>query len=82
MRTTLLATVLAVAATASMPTLAARPDGASARPAVSDRYEMARQHDNIGSTQGRPDQAQFVGPFQLHDGLLPNGIMPNPPTYG
>jgi hypothetical protein len=25
---------------------------------------------------------QFVGPYQLHNGLLPNKLTPNPPTYG
>ena len=25
---------------------------------------------------------KFIGPYPLHNGLLPNGLMPNPPTYG
>jgi hypothetical protein len=25
---------------------------------------------------------QFIGPFELHNGLLPNGLMPNPFNYG
>jgi hypothetical protein len=29
-----------------------------------------------------PARPQFVGPFELHHGLLPNGLMPNPFNYG
>jgi hypothetical protein len=25
---------------------------------------------------------QFIGNYPLHNGLLPNGLTPNPPTYG
>jgi hypothetical protein len=25
---------------------------------------------------------KFIGPYPLHNGLLPNGLTPNPPTYG
>jgi hypothetical protein len=25
---------------------------------------------------------QFLGTYPLHNGLLPNGLTPNPPTYG
>jgi hypothetical protein len=25
---------------------------------------------------------QFIGTYPLHNGLLPNGLTPNPPTYG
>lgn len=25
---------------------------------------------------------QFIGTYPLHDGLLPNDLTPNPPTYG
>lgn len=25
---------------------------------------------------------RFIGPYELHNGLLPNGLLPNPPTYG
>jgi hypothetical protein len=32
--------------------------------------------------QKPPVQPQFVGPFELHDGLLPNGLMPNRFNYG
>ena len=28
----------------------------------------------------RPEQ--FIGNYPLHNGLLPNGLAPNPPTYG
>lgn len=28
------------------------------------------------------DAPRFVGTSEVHDGLLPNGLMPNPPTYG
>jgi hypothetical protein len=30
----------------------------------------------------RLNQPQFIGPSQLHNGLLPNGLTPNPPSYG
>jgi hypothetical protein len=26
--------------------------------------------------------SEFIGPYSVHDGLLPNGLTPNPPTYG
>ena len=29
-----------------------------------------------------PHVPRFIGPYELHDGLLPNGLTPNPPTYG
>jgi hypothetical protein len=25
---------------------------------------------------------KFIGRYPLHNGLLPNGLTPNPPTYG
>ena len=30
----------------------------------------------------QPDAPRFIGTSELHDGLLPNGLTPNPPTYG
>ena len=31
---------------------------------------------------GQPLRPRFIGPFELHHGLLPNGLTPNPFTYG
>ena len=58
-------------------------------PAVPDRqvdtsnsYLVAPlvQQPSVGPAQ--LDAPRFIGPYELHDGLLPNGLTPNPPTYG
>jgi hypothetical protein len=30
----------------------------------------------------RSPEPQFIGRYRLDNGLLPNGLAPNPPTYG
>jgi hypothetical protein len=35
---------------------------------------------SVGSAH-RP-ALKFIGRYPLHNGLLPNGLTPNPPTYG
>jgi len=45
-------------------------------------YFMAPLVQQPSPVPGQVDAPRFVGPYQLHDGLLPNGLTPNPPTYG
>ena len=49
---------------------------------TSNSYFMAPliQQPSVVPAQLQP--SQFIGPYELHDGLLPNGLTPNPPTYG
>ena len=37
---------------------------------------------SVSPVSAQQDATRFIGTSELHDGLLPNGLMPNPPTYG
>ena len=80
MKTTLLAATLAL--------IVGAPLVASAADVAQSRFRAAAYQERAGATQ-RPSSStpsvvepQFIGPFELHNGLLPNGLRPNPFTYG
>ena len=38
--------------------------------------------NGCGTKAKQPAPPRFVGPFELHNGLLPNGLTPTPFNYG
>ena len=78
MKTTLLATTLAMVAVAPLVALAAQ----SAPPAVADGRGTTLQRDDRRPAIGMSLQPQLIGPYEVRHGLLPNGLTPNPFTYG
>jgi hypothetical protein len=51
------------------------------QPQVSDSYETPLVQRPLLAPA--PMHApRFIGTYQLHDGLLPNGLLPNSPTFG
>ena len=82
MKTTLVAATLAL--------LAGVPLAASASEAIPSTsgttlfvcYQTAQPPVGCVPAAGEAVRRRFIGPFELHHGLLPNGLTPNPFTYG
>ena len=83
MKTTILAATLAM--------LISGPVFASERGSVPAATSAAVKVEHVKTTQPPSDHKpalqasvppQYVGPFEVHDGLLPNGLAPNPFNYG
>ena len=85
MKMVLLAATLAMLTAAP---LAAYADAAQSnkstlsRADASDSYFVAPLVQRPSLVPAPPHAPRFIGPYELHDGLLPNGLTPNPPTYG
>ena len=58
------------------------PHGAHGQAGASNTYFMAPIVQQPSVMLEQRDAPRFIGPYELHDGLLPNGLTPNPPTYG
>ena len=58
------------------------PHGAHSQAGTSNAYFMAPIVQQPPVMPAQQDAPRFIGPYKLHDGLLPNGLTPNPPTYG
>lgn len=82
MKTTLLATALAMVTVAPLVALAAQSAPASDRPSVTDGRGTTLQRDDSGPAIGMSLQPRLIGPYEVRHGLLPNGLTPNPFTYG
>ena len=79
MRTLLLAA--AIAGLTGPLTAYAQPD-TSRGVAVLSAHRPAQKFIGVLSAPRSSQPVKFIGPYPLHNGLLPNGLMPNPPTYG
>ena len=50
--------------------------------AVSTCHDERPQLGNCIRSAGQLTPPRFIGPYEVRHGLLPNGLMPNPFTYG
>ena len=81
MKTTVFAAALALVIGAPLVASATEGVPAATRTVMTSQEASPQQGGNI-PTVGQPVRPRFVGPYQLHHGLLPNGLAPNPFTYG
>ena len=58
------------------------PHNAYDQAGTSNSYFMAPLVQQPAVVPAQLDAPRFIGPYKLHDGLLPNGLTPNSPTYG
>jgi hypothetical protein len=83
MKTTILAATLAMLI--SGPVFAAEPGSVSAATSAAVNVEHVKTAQPPSSHKAALEASapqQYVGPFEVHDGLLPNGLAPNPFNYG
>jgi hypothetical protein len=82
MRITVIAATLAMLVSA--PLVASAADGVSGTNTAVVTARRPTTQQPVGYTRPPewPIRPQFVGPFELHHGLLPNGLMPVPFNYG
>ena len=87
MKTLILGAALAILAAAPLAIAADRGDPQQSGARVTDPAQInSMENGTVASLVEAPrwslDQPQFIGRSKLHNGLLPNGLLPNPPTYG
>ena len=58
------------------------PAVSESRVGTSASYFMAPLVQQPSVVPAQLDAPRFIGPYELHDGVLPNGLTPNPPTSG
>jgi hypothetical protein len=78
MKTTVIAATLAMLVGGPLVASASETNSA----VVTAYSATTRQPGDHTRAQKPPVRSQFVGPSELHHGLLPNGLMPNPFNYG
>jgi hypothetical protein len=81
MKTTILVATLALLAGAPLAASAStNVPGANSTAVTDGQVTRLQRGDSPAGEQSA--QPQLIGPYEVHHGLLPNGIQPNPFTYG
>ena len=82
MKTTVLVAALAMAATLPLFASTAQATPVADEAAVTAARQTMPQRDDSRPALEMLVRPRFIGPYEVRHGLLPNGLMPNPFTYG
>lgn len=82
MKTTILAATLALLVGAPLVASASETVPSTNGTPLFVCYQTAQPPVGCVPAVGQAVRRRLIGPFELHHGLLPNGLAPNPLTYG
>jgi len=82
MKTTVVAATLALLVGAPLVASASETVPSTNSATLFACYGTMQQPGGCVPAMGQAVRPRFIGPFEVHHGLLPNGLRPNPFTYG